>query len=590
VSGSENTLFSTHNWRSMRGSVQATKAVTVKTKVSTVAKTEAEKYTEGIQKIFSLAGFTHIATDKIEIEFETRKSDINNIFIYENIIIMCEETASDAGNVLKHLTKKDLLYRRIEGNTEGFIEYIFNFYEDLKPFNKYPYNAYKLIILYCSLEGVSDDLKPNISKLVNFLDTSTYHYFKDLTATIKKSSKFELFGFLNLNYQDIGLRATKPSSGASQTYESFILPQSISNFAKGYQVVSFYIDPANLIERAYVLRRSGWKDVKILYQRPLIERKISTMREHLIEGKGVFINNIIATLPDNTTFKAADNTPLTLSSLSKMTSAVMTLPDEFNSICIIDGQHRIYSYHESIDAIEQDIKKLRDVQNLLVTAVFYPSGTPTEERINFEANLFVDINSTQTGAKKELIQEIKTIIDRFSKDAIAREVLEELNKLNALKDKMAFFFYEEKTKLKPTTIVTYGLIPLVKLSGKDSLYHLWQETDKEKLQESKDISLLNKYIKFAAGSTNDFFSGFKKAIGTGNGMNKWGKGDNNVLTIRVINGLASCLRLLIEHGKTGDLDYYASCFKGVENFEFNKYGGSNWRKLGQELFKTYFNK
>jgi hypothetical protein len=55
------------------------------------------------------------------------------------------------------------------------------------------------------------------------------------------------------------------------------------------------------------------------------------------------------------------------------------------------------SYHEG-GKYEDEVAILRRKQNLLATGIVYPPGLPARERIQFEAALFLEINSNQTSA------------------------------------------------------------------------------------------------------------------------------------------------------------------------------------------------
>jgi hypothetical protein len=98
------------------------------------------------------------------------------------------------------------------------------------------------------------------------------------------------------------------------------------------------------------------------------------------------------------------------------------LPYEYNSIGLIDGQHRVFSYYEG-GRDEAKISVLRVQQNLLVTGVIYPSNISRAERSKFEATLFLEINATQTNAKSDLKQAIGVLLQPFSQDSIARRIV-----------------------------------------------------------------------------------------------------------------------------------------------------------------------
>lgn len=66
-----------------------------------------------------------------------------------------------------------------------------------------------------------------------------------------------------------------------------------------------------------------------------------------------------------------------------------------NSICVIDGQHRIFAHYESgIDSKqERIIAELRKRLHLLVTGLIFPPEMSAEERVRIQSEIFVDINS-----------------------------------------------------------------------------------------------------------------------------------------------------------------------------------------------------
>lgn len=77
------------------------------------------------------------------------------------------------------------------------------------------------------------------------------------------------------------MNSTKNPGGSvtSQSFPGFALPAAHTNYPKDFAVVSFYADPMALIQRAYVLRRDGWENPDLSYQRFVRAEKLSEMRE-----------------------------------------------------------------------------------------------------------------------------------------------------------------------------------------------------------------------------------------------------------------------------------------------------------------------
>ena len=222
---------------------------------------------------------------------------------------------------------------------------------------------------------------------------------------------------------------------------------------------------------------------------------------------------------------------------------------------------------------------------MLTTGIIYPERLDENKRIQFEANLFLEINATQTGARSELKQSIELLLKPFSTVAIAKAVVSMLNEEGPLETCLEEYFYE-KGKIKTTSIVSYGLKPIVKLGGEDSLFKLWSNPNKRELSNGKNHLLLEIYRKFCTKEINKILAAYKQDIPS----KLWTTNQkiSKFLTPTSINGLISCLRLLIQNNKTGEIDYYKEKLKEINKFKFENYKSSQWNSLGTELYNTYF--
>lgn len=336
-----------------------------------------------------------------------------------------------------------------------------------------------------------------------------------------------------------------------------------------------------------MLRKDSWEDPDTAYQRMLVPKKIRSMRKYLNDSKRVYVNNLVVTLPSNTKFVSlTTDQELSATQLLDKQPVKIALPDEFNSIGLIDGQHRVYSYHEGYDQYESTISKLRTHQNLLVTAIMYPERVTSLEKTKFESNLFLEINSEQSKATSELIQAIALIVRPFTTEAISKAIISRLAKSGPLSGLLVEHYFDEDYKIKTSSIVSYGLKPLVKFKGDDSLMRLWGNPSKDKISEQVDKDLLNEYITFCVEQINELLLGFKLSLN----REQWDIENNLecILGPTSINGFIVCLRELVLHGMTGDSNYYAEKLKGVSDFKFSTYKSSHWKKLGLELFKQFF--
>jgi DGQHR domain-containing protein len=551
---------------------------------------EKREYRKEIRGIFSKVGFTKVTgvSDK-PLKFKGREGDFDDIFIFKNIIVFIEYTLSKEKNVGDHLLPKKILFDHVVANKNGFLEYMDEKFETFKNerTSKYSNDQYRIRILYCSKNPVQKQHKDQVP-CAKYFDYPIVKYFKSVSEGLRLSTRFEFLNFLELKPKEIGDAIIK---NVEQPYvvKGTVLPESHSNFPTGYKVVSFYIDPDTLLKKCYVLRKDGWENNSGLYQRMIINAKIKSLRKYLAETERVFINNIIVTLPSKT--KVLDNKDNTVdpSTLRETKPVKIQIPDGYNNIGLIDGQHRVYAYHEGGEN-DSYIADLRVKQNLLVTGIIYPEGTKADIRTKFEARLFLEINANQSNAKSDLKQAIGVLLRPYTSESIARVVIDKLNMEGPLENHFEKHFYE-KGRIKTTSIVSYGLKPIVKLSGNDSLYNLWSKQNKAELSKEKDRALLDEYIIFCVKEINLFISAVKAQLKE-SGSGKWTfdkKQKDKVLSTVGINAFIICLRHLIEHNATGTFESYRKSLKGLENFDFSVDKSSSYNSMAKKLCKEYFN-
>ncbi len=558
-----------------------------KKKKPTPQEIEQRYHRSDIRAVFRNAGFEKVigVSDKA-FTFNGATSDFDDVFVYENILVFTEYTTTQTSGISGHLKPKKIVYDTILNNKSDFIEFYENTFSKFKEARDdfFDHDQCEVIILYCSKNSINPKYKFLIPNIFYF-DYPVVKYFKSVSDAVKRSSRFELFSFLGLTNDKIGKESLTPAR-PSDNYKGSVLPHSHSNFDKGYKVVSFYIDPQSLLKRSYVLRKDGWRDEGGLYQRMISKTKISSIRKYLNSKERVFINNIIVTLPSTTKLVDDKLNTVDLDKLTKTEPVIIQIPNGFNVIGLIDGQHRVFSYHEGGE-FDSKIQKLSEKQNLLVTGIIYPNKVKDIDKTKFEANLFLEINSTQVNTKSDLKQAIGLLLKPFSSESIAKATINRLNNSSGpLEDKFERHFYD-KGKIKTTSIVSYGLRPIIKLSGVDSFYSIWKNTNKKDLLNEDDAVLLNNYIDYCSYEINQFLIAVKIKIDNSKWTtNKDKKG--KVLSTTAINGFIICLRKIIENGKIGDQKFYEKKLNEINTFDFSLYKSSQYGQMGRDLYEKYF--
>lgn len=437
-------------------------------------------------------------------------------------------------------------------------------------------------VVYCSRYDIDSSVN-NIVSGPAYLDYPILKYFEKVASTIKMSALPELLNFFDVTPSSVGVGGVFPKP-TTISYHGSLLPEEASGFPKGYKVVSFYADASALLERAYVLRRKGWRGSNKAYQRLLLPTKVEAIREKLKNSGQVAINNIIATLPPEVLPVDDAGHTLDVSDMHETEPVKITLPLKANTIGLIDGQHRLFSYYRT-KSDDPLIARLRHQQNLLVTGIIYPKNINEGEAERFEAKLFLTINSNQSSAPPELRQEIEVILNPLSPVAISKQVLEKLASSGPLFGHVERYFYD-KGKLKTSSIVNFGLVPLLKLSGNDSLYRTFAEPGKATLAAG-DSTLLVDYIQYSAAQINMFLNAVRANVAA----ERWTtdpKVSRRMLTVTNVNAFLITIRKLVEAGKPLDFNSLKSALNHFEDFDTQPYSSSQYNRMATTIASEYF--
>jgi DGQHR domain-containing protein len=544
------------------------------------------RFISDIRTAFTNSGFLQIPTREVEFSHAGFKTDFDAIFCKENTVVIAEDTTEN--NPSDHLRKKAETWEAMSKNSEEFIAALANRFA---PFAKYlgdnsQFNQhdYQIRFVYISFRSINEE---HIQRYphIGFLDNARLQYFVNLSKTISRSTLFELLNFLNIDLAKFGIQT---SASAETTYGGLYLPETPSGFTKGHKVVSLLMDPKTLLERTYVLRADGWKDSDALYQRLLVKNKIKEMRQYLRKEGRVFVNNVIVTFPHDTTL--SHNGTLITADDSTLRTAVIPvdirLPHRLASIGIVDGQHRIFAYHEGTDELEPYIAKLRVKQHLLVTGIVYPKSIATETAQQFEAKLFLEINDKQKRVRGDLKQAIEMIVTPRSAVAIAKAVVNSLAASQPFLDILETHAFDVG-KLKTTSIVSYGLKYIVDPERDDSMFSRWKDTKKASFLTSRDA--LSAYISYCTSALRQYFNAFKEHVG--DDMWTTDREKSRVLNATSINGLVFAMRRILENGPPPSFEECRKKFKKLTvSFEPShfRFKSSHWKDLGERIFKDCF--
>lgn len=107
-----------------------------------------------IRNIFTGMGFTYVPTNDHEMVIGLRKVEIDALFIFENIWLLCEDTIKSA-NIKEHIRTKNEAFGEIKKNLSSFQDKLIELFPDkAELLNRYDVGRIKVYGLYVSKEEV----------------------------------------------------------------------------------------------------------------------------------------------------------------------------------------------------------------------------------------------------------------------------------------------------------------------------------------------------------------------------------------------------------------------------------------------------
>lgn len=562
------------------------KVLTEEQKKEQLRRRREAAFRKKIRSTFTNMGFLSIPTANKHFKIGHRVVELDYLFIYENVFIIAEDTCGK-GKDKDHIRKKSEAFREIQGNMADFVIWLQNEFPENKEYIEKYRNRIRLYYIYISQARIelTDDEKMLYSNLI-FWDTETFAYFNRMAQCIYYSARYDLFRFLRLTNDQIG------SSGSARNKTvieaPIIYPEDITGFRNGVRIVSFMMSAEALLRTSYVLRKDNWEESIWLYQRLIEKEKIKKIRAFLADKGSAFYNNIIVALPDSVRFEDEAGNFIRADEIGDFQRCSLIIPDEMNTVCVIDGQHRIYAHYEAPEneKYEPIIASLRKRLHLLVTGLIFPDGMKEADRKQLQSEIFLEINSNAKMVPADVLLHIGMIKDPLSDVGIARRVVEKINRSRIFLNRFELSALDEG-KIKVASIIKFALRYLVTImpaEGKVSLFNFW-DGDKNALFE-KDEEVLYEYIDFCAKNIELYFSAIRDTF-----KEAWNDPESKLLSVIVLNGfIIAYNRQLLKNG-IKDYSFYNNHLKNLK-VDFSKelfpYTSSQYRKFSSQILTEAF--
>lgn len=566
---------------------KAKKPLTEEQKKEQARKKKEAAFKRKIKTTFMAAGFSYLPSNGKEFKIGHKVVELDYLFIYDNVVLICEDTCGQKKDK-DHIRKKSESFQEIKNCLKEFFDWmVATFPDDRELVEKYRPERYQIFYLYIPQNEL--DLTADERELYGnlmFVEPETLSYFSKMSQCIHYSARYEIFRFLGIKEDHLG---NSSSEGAKTTIKApIIYPEDVTGLRNGVRVVSFMMSAEKLLRTAYVLRKDNWEESVFLYQRLIEKEKIKSIRAFLASKGEAFYNNIIVALPDNVAFEDDSSNSIPKDKIGDFQHCKLVMPDEMNSICVIDGQHRIFAHYEapSNDKYESKIAVLRKQLHMLVTGLIFPTDMSEADRKQIQSEIFLDINDNTKKVAPNVLTHIEMIKDPFSDIGLARRVIERLNKQRIFLNRFELSSLDEE-KIKVSSIIKFALRYLVTIKpadGKTSLYAYW-DGDKEALQK-KDEAALNAYIEFCAKQIDVYFSSIRDVFKTA-----WNDPQSKILSVIAINGFIIALNRQLAKNGIGNHDSYNRYFQKM-SVDFSKegfpYTSSQYRKFSSQILRDAF--
>ena len=327
-------------------------------------KEHSKQFEDDIWCQFYNLGFRHLNFDEnLKLPFSKDSKDtkqIDVVAIKDDTIFLIECKSSENISPAKLLKDEfDLLKLRLD----GFKKAIWQIYGREKKI-KYIFATRNLRINPESIHIQRLDESKSF-----YYNNNTYDYINNLIKNYKNAAFYQFLGlvFKNevINQNKVEIPAVKGKMGKKDYY-------------------MFSIEPSLLLKMGFVLHRTRANESEFpTYQRLLVPSRLKGITKFIDEG-GYFPNSILINF--NTKKHKIDFDANSKPTASNACSGTLKIPNAYGIAYIIDGQHRVYGYANSIY-----------IENNTIPVVAF-DGLDTIEQLE----IFMDINQNQKAVSPSL--------------------------------------------------------------------------------------------------------------------------------------------------------------------------------------------
>jgi DNA sulfur modification protein DndB len=311
--------------------------------------------------------------NKLELPFGKNPNEKKQIDVFavdtENKIVFLVECKASQKKTKKSFKTE---IESMAAMKDGFTKSIYQIFDD----------TYKVQLIFATrnyrITTEDEDSKRLKNAGIYHLVDSKFSYIKNIITNYNTTAKFQFLGLI--------FKGTKISD------EKLCIP-ALRGKMGGLEYYMFSLEPNYLLKIGYVLHRvRANEEEDPTYQRMLVKSRLKKIGEFLNEPEHFFPNSVIINFKESKTVKIIfEPGHPSRDSTSKSQYGMLKIPMAFAIANIIDGQHRIYGYSQSV-FFEKDTIPVVAFVNM------------TTER---QLEMFIDVNQNQKPISPDLIDTLQ---------------------------------------------------------------------------------------------------------------------------------------------------------------------------------------
>ena len=269
------------------------------------------------------------------------------------------------------------------------------------------------------------------------IDKDLLGYLSEISKRLDKQYAFrDIMHFLNIRKVDF---QKKDSSKKPGTASPFL---DVSRIELETDKVIMYSHSARIedLEEFVTVLRIAQKYDKKGFQRMVKESRLNKIDKDYLSSNDTFPNNIIFALNPEVYKGERD--------VYNKDDKEVILREEYNSLILIDGQHRFFSF----------IKGGKKERQILISLILFQGGDVGDNFLSME-KMFYKINKTQEKIDPNLSFTIKARIDPASEEYFWYEVFKKLDKKSFFAGRYSFkesTLRKQEAKKSMLSVIAYG--------------------------------------------------------------------------------------------------------------------------------------